>query len=198
MSEAQSALPTSIDAGLGGVLLANMLEGWLTGDPNFFATAETANEPEDLRAPPEQTSLHLFAPVDTESSIPPSREHRAPVCAAGVGFGTGLERSRDPHPRPGPGKDRDRDDPAGRLQDFGGGCLDGSSGCGVCLGSLAAGTLEPRLASATGVVCAHPDPGHRRGWLLRSGGFQRRPFARIEGDHGPGRASFFARAPPGR
>src|SRR5258708_3839371 len=196
MGEAESAPPTSIEAELGGVLLANMLEGWLTGDPDFFVTAETANEPEDLRAPPEQTRLHLFAPIDTGSSVPPSREHRAPVCAAGVGSGAGLERSRDPHPRPGPGEDRDRNDQAGGLQDLGGGCLDGSSGRGVCLGSLTAGTLEPRLASATGVVFAHPDAGHRRGWLLRSGGFQRRPFARIEGDHGPSRAPFFARAPP--
>src|SRR6516162_4462209 len=174
MCEAHSAFPTSIDAGLGGVLLANMLEGWLTGDPNFLTSAETAHEPEDLRTPPEQTRLHLFTPIDTGSSAPPSREHRAPVCAAGVGSGTGLEPSRHPHPRPGPGKNRDRDDPAGGLQDLGGGCLDGSSGCGVCLGSLAAGTLEPRLASVAGVVCAHPDAGHRRGWLLRSGGFQRR------------------------
>src|SRR5215470_13146643 len=198
MSEAAAALPTWFYAGLGGVLLANMLEGWLEGAPNFFAAAETADEPEDLRTPPEQTRLHLFAPVDTGSSVPPSREHRAPVCPARVGSGTGLERSRDPHPRPGPGKDRDRDDQARRLQDLGGGCLDGPSGCCVCLGSLAAGALEPGLVSATGVVCAHSDAGHRRGWLLRSGGFQRRPLARLEGDHGPSRAPFFARAPPGR
>ena len=28
---------TTIDASLGGVLLANMLEGWLDGDPNGLA-----------------------------------------------------------------------------------------------------------------------------------------------------------------
>ena len=45
------------------------------------------------------------------------------------------------------------------LQDLGGGCLDGASGRGVCFGSLAAGALESRLASAAGVVRAH-----RRRW----------------------------------
>ena len=32
---------------LGGVLLANMLEGWLDGNPNFSATAEATDEPQD-------------------------------------------------------------------------------------------------------------------------------------------------------
>src|SRR5580700_6206641 len=141
MSEVHSARPTSIDAGLGGVLLANMLAGWLDGDPNFFATAETANEPEDLRAPPEQTRLHLSASVDTGSSAPSSGEHGTPVCSARVSSGTGLERSCDPHPRLCPWNGRHRDDPAGGLQDPGGGCLDGASGCGVCFGSLTAGAL---------------------------------------------------------
>ena len=36
MSEALSALHASIDVGLGGVLLANMLEAWLDGNPNGF------------------------------------------------------------------------------------------------------------------------------------------------------------------
>ena len=37
MSEALSALHTSIDAGLGGVLLANMVEAWLAGNPDCLA-----------------------------------------------------------------------------------------------------------------------------------------------------------------
>ena len=64
MSQALSALPAPIDAGLGGVLLANMLEGWLDGDPHCLATAEAVDEPQDHRTSPEQTRLYLCAPVD--------------------------------------------------------------------------------------------------------------------------------------
>src|SRR2546422_798953 len=109
MSEVPSSLQSPIDAGLGGVLLANMVETWLAGNPDCWA-----------------------------------------------------------------------------------------SGCGVCVGSLAAGALESRLVPSAGVVRAYRDAGDRRRRLLRSVGFQRRPLAWIEGDHGAGRAPFFARAPPGR
>src|ERR1019366_7962188 len=173
-----------------------MLEGWRAGDPLIWSTAETADEPPDCRTSPEQTCLHLLTPVDTWSSTPPSGEHGAPVCTAREGAGTGLERIPDPHPRPGPGEDGYRDGGEGGLQDLGGGYLDGSSGCGICIGSLAIGALKPGLASAAGAGCAHHHTGDRRRWLLRSGGLQRRIVARIERDHG--RTSLFARAPPGR
>src|ERR1700688_233872 len=198
MSKVLSAHYVPIDTKLGGVLLANMIVGWLDGNPKALPSVETTDEPQDHGTPPEQTRLHLFTPVDAGSSTPPSGEHGAPVCTAREGAGTGLERIFDPHTRPGPGENGYRDDGAGGLQDLGGRCFDGSSGCGVCLGGLATGAVEPRLASTAGVVCPHRNPGHRRRWLLRSGGFQRRIVARIEGHHGPGRTSLFARAPPGR
>src|SRR6266566_3903588 len=58
MSELRAALHTSIDVGLGGVLLANMLAGWLDSDPKGLPTAETAGEPEDHRTSPEQVRHH--------------------------------------------------------------------------------------------------------------------------------------------
>ena len=64
MSEALSALDASIDAGLGGVLLANMVEAWLAGNPDCLESVEVADEPQDHRTTPEQTRLHLRAPVD--------------------------------------------------------------------------------------------------------------------------------------
>src|SRR5215217_3511080 len=198
MNEALYPLHVSFDAGLGGVLLANMLEGWLDGDPEVLPTAEVANEPQDCRTSPEQTRLHLFTPVHAGSGTSPSGEHGAPVCTAGESTATGLERIADPHTRSGPGQDWDRNGRAGGLQDPGSGCLHGSSGCGVCTGSLAVGTIEPRLAPATGVVCAHHNSGDRRGWLLRPRGLQRRIVARVEGHNGPSRVTFLARAPPGR
>src|SRR6267378_1969999 len=198
MIEALSAPRAMIDAGLGGVLLANMLEGWLDGEPKVLPTTETADELEDCRTSPKQTCLHLSTPIDAGSSTPPSGEHGAPVCAARDGDDAGLERIPDPHTRPRLGKDGDRNGWARGLQDSGCGCLDGSGGRGVCVGSLATGALEPRLASTAGVVCAHHNPRHRRRWLLRSGGLQRRIVTRVEGDNGPGRVTLFARAPPGR
>jgi len=45
MSEALSALHASIDAGLGGVLLANMVEAWLAGNPDCVESAEAVDDP---------------------------------------------------------------------------------------------------------------------------------------------------------
>src|SRR6266699_4670187 len=166
MSEALATLHASIYAGLGGVLLANMVESWLAGNPDCLASAEAADEPQDHGPAPEQTRVHLCAPVDECPGAPTPGKHGASVCIASDGAGTGLERIGDSHARPGPRRDGDRDDQAGGFQDSGGRCLDGSSGRGVCPGSLATGALESRLASTAGVVCAHRDAGDRRRWLL--------------------------------
>src|SRR5215467_7488359 len=198
MIGARTAVHATIDASLGGVLLANMLEGWLDGNPMVLPTAETANELEDCGTSPKQTCIHLSTPVDAGSSSPPSGEHGTAVCAARYGDRVGVARIVDPNARPRFGKDWDRDGSARGLQNPGCGCLDGARGCGVCSGSVAPGTIEPRLASAAGVMCAHDDSRDRRGRLLRSGGLQRRIAARIEGNNGPGRTSLFARAPPRR
>src|ERR1017187_160226 len=123
MSEALSTLHASLDAGLGGVLLANMVEAWLAGNPDCLAGAvEVTDEPQDHGTAPEQTRLHLCAPVDECPGAPPSGEHGAPVCTASDGAGTGLTRIGDSHARSGSRNDRHRDDEAGGLQDSGGGC----------------------------------------------------------------------------
>src|SRR5215831_8518135 len=198
MSEALSALRVPIDPGQGGVLLANMLASWLDQDRSLTATAEARDESQDSRAAPPQARLHLLTPVDAGPGSPPSGEYGAPVRLAREGAGTGLERIPDSHPRPGFGKDGNGDDAAGGLQDLSGRCLDGPGGGGVCPGSLAPGALESRLAAAAGTLRTHVHARHRRRWLLRPGGLQRRAALRIEGGHGIGRAAFFARPPPGR
>src|SRR5258708_4926442 len=103
MSEAVSTLQVSIDAGLGGVLLANMVEAWLGGNPDGFSNAEAANELQDNATTPEQTGVHLCPPIDECPGAPPPGEHRAPVCTANDGAGNGLERVGDSYTRPGPG-----------------------------------------------------------------------------------------------
>src|SRR5215469_7012201 len=192
-----AALPIPIDVRVGGMLLANMLVAWLDEEV-LSAGEEASHESQDRRTSPKPTSLRVFTPVDAQPSPPPSGEHGASVCTAREGAGTGLERIPDPHAGSGPGQDGYRNGSTGGLQDFGGGGLNGASGGGICLRSLAAGALESRLASASGVVRTHRNAGDRRRWLLRSSGFQRRTFARIEGCNGPGRAPVFARAPPRR
>src|SRR3954462_13657876 len=117
VSEAHSSLAALMDVKLGGVLLANMLAGWLEGHRNGSAVEEAADEPEDYRTPPEQTCLHLSTPVDTGASAPPSREHGAPICPAREGAGTGLERAGHPHSRPGSGHVGSTSNGAGRLPD---------------------------------------------------------------------------------
>src|SRR3954447_12296880 len=96
VSGAHSSLTAPFDVKLGGVLLANMLAGWLEGNPNF-SVEETVDEPEGYGIPSWQTCLHLPAPVDTGTSAPSSREHGTPVCPARESAGNGLERISDPH-----------------------------------------------------------------------------------------------------
>src|SRR5215472_9717363 len=96
MSESLAALHAPIDVGLGGVLLANMLAGWLDGDPKVLLPGEAADESQDHRTPPQQTGLCVCSSVDAGTSPRPSREHGAPVCPAGESTGTGLERAGDP------------------------------------------------------------------------------------------------------
>src|SRR6266446_6302536 len=198
MSHASASPSAPFDHKRGGLLLANMLSAWLDGEPSGEATAEAVHEPKDRRPSPQPIRLCLPAPVDARPSAPSSGEHGTPVRVAREGAGTGLERSFDPHPRWGPRQVRNADGGTGGLQDVGGRCLDGPSGRRVCLGSLPTFALGLGLASTAGVVCPDPNSGDRRGWLLRSGRFQRRTFVRPAGDYGPGRAPFFAHAPPGR
>ena len=198
MGGAPSARIALSEMETGGVLLANMLEAWLDSEPNVLASMETIDELQDHRAASEQTRLCVCAPIDDGASSSPPREHRASVCSLPESTGAGLERSSDPHPGPGSWLVGSADDGTGGLQDLGERYLAGPSGCGVCLGSLTPGAFRPGLASAVAVVCLDPDLGHRRGWLLRSQRFQRRPSFGIERHNGPGRTSFSARAPPGR
>src|SRR2546422_10229343 len=145
MSEVPFALQSPIDAGLGGVLLANMVEAWLAGNPDGVTSVEAANELQDHGTTPEQTGLHLCPPVDECPGAPPPGKHGAPVCTANDGVGTGLERIGDSDARPGPGHDGDRDDPAGGFQDARGGWLGGPGGGGVWAGRCPAWPLASSL-----------------------------------------------------
>ncbi|HKE21629.1 MAG TPA: hypothetical protein VKB88_04505 [Bryobacteraceae bacterium] len=58
-----SALRPVIDAGLGGVLLAKMIEACLVGNPDRVMSVEAANELHDHGTTPEQTGLHLYPTI---------------------------------------------------------------------------------------------------------------------------------------
>src|SRR6516225_8246369 len=169
MSESGAAFHAPLDVGLGGVLLANMLAGWLDSDPKVLSTVEAAHESSDHGTAPEQVGLCVCASIDAGASPPPSREHGASVCPARESAGTGLERPRDSRSRSGSGNVGGPDNGARRLQEPGSRGLLGPGGRGVCPGGLAAGALEFGLASIAGAVRAHRNAGDRRRWLLQSG-----------------------------
>src|SRR5215510_280646 len=100
----QTPSGSPIDVGMGGALLANMLERWLDGAPSM-ARVEHAHDREDLRRPPSPAGLHLPAPVDARPSAPPSGKHGASIYLAREGDRLGLERGHHSHPRPGSGED---------------------------------------------------------------------------------------------
>src|SRR5215469_1439167 len=160
MSHALLAASLPFDVELAGLLVANMLSAWLDNEVVGKAT-ETAHEPsQNHRASPQPVRLCLPPAVNPWPSASPSREHGTSVCAARESTGTGLERSFDPHSRWRPGQVRIADGRTPGLQDLGSGCVNGTSGRSVCLGSFPAIALRPGLASAPGAVCSHPDSGH--------------------------------------
>ena len=93
MSATSSSLIVPTDPQLASAIIANMLENWLDSSPHALTTPEVTDEPENLRTAEEQTGLHLCASVDACPSAPPSREHRASVCAAKESSGTGLSET---------------------------------------------------------------------------------------------------------
>src|SRR5262245_66241873 len=106
MSEAQGVPPASIDVAVGGVLLANMLEGWLHERREI--TPEPTHELEDLRRPSPEAGLHFPEPVDAWPSAPSSGEYRAPICLARESDRLGVERGHDHHPGAASGEARHR------------------------------------------------------------------------------------------
>src|SRR5476649_1212987 len=129
-----------------------MLEAWLTAGPELEPTGGAVDEHQDHPATSEQAGVHLYPPVDAGPGAPPSGEHRAAICAAREGAGTGVATHGGPDPGPRPWPVGGADDGPRGLQDAGGGCLDGASGCSVCAGSVATGALEPGLASVARTV----------------------------------------------
>src|SRR5215831_12831924 len=160
MSHALLAASLPFDVELGSLLVANMLSAWLDNEVVAKAT-EAAHEPsQNHRASPQPFRLCLPPAINSRPGASPSGEHGTSVCVARESAGTGLERSFDPDSRWRPGQVGSADDTTRRLQDLGRGCLHGTSGRSVCLGSFPAIALRPGLASAPGAVCSHPDSGH--------------------------------------
>ena len=77
-----------------------------------------------------------------------------------------------------------------RFQEVGGRGLPGRGGGRVRPGGIAPGAVQRRLAPSDRDLCPDRHADHRRGRLLRSGGFQRRPPAWDEGPDVSGRTAF--------
>ena len=187
----------NLDFAAAGAILANMIEAYLAGGA-LPSNAEGADHDdlEDCRSPSVAPSLHLHSSVDDGASPLQSGEHRTPVQFGEQGAVSRLESGTDPHPRPGSRPIRRANSQSRGLQDAGQRRGDGPSRRDLLLGSVAAGALEPGLASPARVVRDHQHVGDRRGWMLRSGRVQRRACARHEGHIRAGRAAHHPRAPP--
>src|SRR5438094_1196581 len=93
MRELLPALCAPTEAGLGGVLLANMVEAWLVGNPDGVTSVEAANELQDHGTAPEQTGLHLCPSVDECPGAPSPGKHGAPVCLRTMALELGWSES---------------------------------------------------------------------------------------------------------
>ena len=92
----------------------------------------------------------------------------------------------------------ERGDQPGGLQSLGRRSGDGRRWRDLFLGSVAAGAIEPGLASSAGTLRHHQYARDRRGRLLQSGRVQRRPCLGDEGDVRPSRVAHHPRPPPWR
>src|ERR1035437_1231686 len=137
MSELPAAVRTLVDVESGGVLLANMLAGWLDANGESSLSVEAADEYHDQRAAPEQDRVCVCASVDAGAGSSPSGEHGASVCSAGESTGHGLERAVGSDFGWGPGQVRSTDNGTGGFQDSGSGSLDGPGGRSFCAGGFA-------------------------------------------------------------
>src|SRR5260363_315241 len=136
-------LTPSVDAQFAGVLIANMLEAWLTAAPALEATEEAMNDHQDHRTALQQTGVHLYPSVDSGPGTASSGEYRTLVCAAGQSVGTGLARDGHPHVGSGSGSVGCTEEGTRGLQDTGGRWLYGASVRGVFFGCLASVALDP-------------------------------------------------------
>ncbi|MFP3646139.1 hypothetical protein [Paraburkholderia sp. SIMBA_054] len=62
MSHSSLSLTHCIDPHLAGVLIANMLETWLTAGPALEPTEEAVDEHQDHHSTSQQTGVHLYPP----------------------------------------------------------------------------------------------------------------------------------------
>src|ERR1017187_8219337 len=139
MSEPPVAVRALIDVESGGVLLANMLAGWLDANGESSLSVEAADEYHNQRAASEQDCVCICASVDAGAGSSPSGEHGAPICSAGEGTGHGLERAVGSDFGRGSGQVGIADNGAGGFQDSGSGSLDGAGGGRFFAGSFGAG-----------------------------------------------------------
>jgi hypothetical protein len=62
VSQSSLSLTHFIDPQSAGVLIANMLEAWLTAGPALELTEESFDEHQDHPATSEQAGVHLYSP----------------------------------------------------------------------------------------------------------------------------------------
>ena len=62
MSQSSLSLANFIDPQSAGVLIANMLEAWLTAESALQPSEEAVDEPQDHHATSEQAGVYIYSP----------------------------------------------------------------------------------------------------------------------------------------
>ena len=180
-----------------GAILADMVASYLAaGAPPFNPEGADDDELEDCRSTPGAAGLHLHPTVDDGAGPLQPGEHGTPIQSEEQSRVARLERRPDPHPRSGSRPIRECDDQPGRLQSPGRRSGYGPGWSDLFLGSVAAGAIEPGLASPPGTLRHHQYARDRRGWLLQSGRVQRWACIGDEGHVRPSGITHYPRPPP--
>ncbi len=136
---------------------------------------------QDQRTTSDADGICLHPSIDAGAGALQSGEHGTPVQFGEQGGGPRLEAGPDPGARPRSRPIGCEGEQSGRLQVAGERRGDGQCGRNLLARSVAAGALEPGLASPARTVRDYQHSRDRRRRLLRSDRVQRRPRARHEG-----------------
>ena len=77
------------------ILLANMLEGALQSGDELFEIKEVDHGQQDSGKTPTETGVHLFTPIEYDSSPSQPGEHRTPIWPERQSHGDGMAGEQD-------------------------------------------------------------------------------------------------------
>src|SRR5271166_4413496 len=143
----------ALDFAKAGAILADMVVSYLAaGAPPSNPEGPDDHDLQDRRSTPVAASVHLHPPVDAGAGPLQSGEHRPPIQSDEQGPIARMEPGTDPGSRPRSRPVWRRSQQPRGLQDPGRRCGNGPGWRDLLPGSVAAGAIEPGLASPSRTV----------------------------------------------